>query len=406
MSEPDYYEVLQVHPKASSLIIKKAYRTLLLAGTHPDKGGNSEQTQLLTEAYRVLSDPALRDAYDRQRNPNAANSPSLIVAICPQCGTYNRVRSETGLLVARCGRCKKPIGKNPLPGKKPLKTLPNLNPRVLALLLLASLILAGGSFAWWLWQSTRDPLQHAMDLEDRGDHAAAIALLEPLSSPAALKRLGRLHEEDGKLAEAQTTYEALLRVEKNVHAYLLLGSLLLKRGNLPAAEIHLKEAARLDPANPAPLTLLAERFVKDERYDDAIAYYRRAVPLEPANAELPYRLGMLHQIHRDSDQALAAYRKALALNPRHRAALIQLGTLLHERGSLSESLTQYERAAVLGYEDADLHFRIGNLYQRLGDASGAIREFGTAFRQAEREPLLRERISKALSVLGAQNPQD
>jgi Flp pilus assembly protein TadD len=402
MSEPDYYEVLQVHPKASPLIIKKAYRTLLLAGTHPDKGGNSEQTQLLTEAYRVLSDPALRDAYDRQRNPHAPTGPSLIVAVCSQCGTYNRVRSETGLLVARCGRCKKPIGKP----KFPPKHRPALPPRTLALILLAVMIVAGGGFAWWLWQSTRDPLQRAMHLEDRGDLPAAIALLKPLPEPAALKRLGRLYEENANLAEAQATYEALVAKESSAHAHLLLGGLLLKRGNLPAAERHLKEASRLDPANPTALTLLADCYVKDERYDEAIGYYRRAMPLEPANADLPYRLAMLHQIRRDPEQALAAYRKALGLNPRHRAALIQLGTLLQERGTLSEALTQYERAAVLGYEDPDLHFRIASLYQRLGDTSGAIREFEIAFRQAEREPLLRERIAKALGALGAHPPQD
>jgi tetratricopeptide (TPR) repeat protein len=400
MSEPDYYEVLQVHPKASPLIIKKAYRTLLLAGTHPDKGGNSEQTQLLTEAYRVLSDPSLRDAYDRQRNPHATG-PSLIVAICSQCGTYNRVRSETGLLVARCGRCKKPIGKPKLPGKL-RKPLP---PKAIALALLAAMLLAGGGFAWWLWQSTRDPLQRAMHLEDRGDTPAAIAVLKPLKDPAALKRLGRLYEEDGLLAEAQATYEALLAKEKSAHAFLLMGSLQIKRENLAAAERALKEASRLDPANPTVLTLLADCYVKDERYEEAIGYYRRAIPLEPANAELPYRLGMLHQIRQDPDQAVAAYRKALGLNPRHRAALIQLGTLMTERGNLAEALTQYERATVLGYEDPDLHFRIAGLYQRLGDSTGAIREFDIAFRQAEREPLLRERISKAMGALGARPPQ-
>jgi tetratricopeptide (TPR) repeat protein len=402
MSEPDYYEVLQVHPKASPLIIKKAYRTLLLAGTHPDKGGNSEQTRLLTEAYRVLSDATLRDAYDRKRNPQAANSPSLIVAVCSRCGTYNRVRSETGLLIARCGRCKKPIGKPKFP-TKPLKTLP---PRTLALVLLAFLLVAGGGFAWWLWQSTRDPLQRAIHLHDRGDSKAAIALLKPMATPAALARLGRLYEDEGRLADAQATYETLLMAEETPQSHLLLGALLVKRGSLSPAERHLKQASLLDPANPTPLILLADCYVKSERYEDAIAHYRRAMPLEPANAELPYRLATLHQLRRDPDQALAAYRKALGLNPRHRPAMIQLGTLLQERGTLSEALTQYERAAVLGYEDADLHFRIATLYQRLGDSSRAIRSFETAYLQARRDPLLRERVSKALASLGAQPPSE
>lgn len=401
MSEPDFYEVLQVHPKASPLIIKKAYRTLLLAGSHPDKGGNSEQTRLLTEAYRVLSDPALRDAYDRQRNPQAPST-HLIVAVCSQCGTYNRVRSETGLLVARCGRCKKSIGKP----KFPPRSRPTLPPKALALALVALLLLAGGGFAWWLWLSTRDPLQRALMLEERGETSAAIALLQPLATPASLKRLGRLYEEEARFADAQGTYERLLELEKSPHAYLLLGGLHLKRENYTAAERNLKEASRLDPANSLALTLLADGYVKGERYDEAIDAYRRAMHLEPANAEIPYRLGMLHQIRLDPDQALAAYRKALSLNPRHRAALMQLGGLLRDRGAWADSLTQYERAAVLGYDDPDLHFQIASLYQRLGDSSSAIRAFETAYRQAGREPILRERIAKALLALGAQVPVD
>ena len=45
----DYYEILQVHPKASLAVIKKAYRTLMLElGNHPDRGGDSETAALIS----------------------------------------------------------------------------------------------------------------------------------------------------------------------------------------------------------------------------------------------------------------------------------------------------------------------------------------------------------------------
>ena len=64
----DYYEVLEVHPKASGDIIKKAYQTLARR-YHPDLSTLSEAESTrrmseLNEAYRVLSDPAKRQAYD------------------------------------------------------------------------------------------------------------------------------------------------------------------------------------------------------------------------------------------------------------------------------------------------------------------------------------------------------
>src|SRR5262249_57382258 len=66
--EIDYYEILQVHPRASPEIIKKAYRTLMgdMRG-HPDLGGDVERAKLINEAYRVLGDEDLRRAYDGAR---------------------------------------------------------------------------------------------------------------------------------------------------------------------------------------------------------------------------------------------------------------------------------------------------------------------------------------------------
>jgi curved DNA-binding protein CbpA len=66
--EVDYYEVLQVHPRASQEMINKAYRTLMgeMRG-HPDLGGDEERAKLMNEAHAVLADPDLRRAYDAAR---------------------------------------------------------------------------------------------------------------------------------------------------------------------------------------------------------------------------------------------------------------------------------------------------------------------------------------------------
>lgn len=66
--EIDYYEILQVHPRASQEMIKKAYRTLMgEMGAHPDLGGDEERAKLINEAYSVLGEPELRAGYDTAR---------------------------------------------------------------------------------------------------------------------------------------------------------------------------------------------------------------------------------------------------------------------------------------------------------------------------------------------------
>lgn len=66
-SYQDFYEILQVHPKATGDVIKKAYYALMQQN-HPDKGGSDEAAKKITEAYQVLKDDSLRKKYDLQRN--------------------------------------------------------------------------------------------------------------------------------------------------------------------------------------------------------------------------------------------------------------------------------------------------------------------------------------------------
>ncbi len=61
----DYYEILQVHRRAEQEIIERAYR-VLAKKYHPDNDhtGDAKTFEMLIEAYRVLSDPKKRGAYD------------------------------------------------------------------------------------------------------------------------------------------------------------------------------------------------------------------------------------------------------------------------------------------------------------------------------------------------------
>ncbi len=61
----DYYEILQVNPKASPETIHRVYR-MLAQQFHPDnqETGDERVFRHIVEAYRVLSDPEKRAAYD------------------------------------------------------------------------------------------------------------------------------------------------------------------------------------------------------------------------------------------------------------------------------------------------------------------------------------------------------
>lgn len=78
----NYYEILEVNPKASKEVIEKAYK-VLVKKYHPDLYSGEKQqyaekkTKEINEAYNVLSDEFLREQYDseleRQKEVNKTN---------------------------------------------------------------------------------------------------------------------------------------------------------------------------------------------------------------------------------------------------------------------------------------------------------------------------------------------
>lgn len=62
---PDHYEVLQVSPRADRDTVERVFRHLAKR-FHPDnrESGDPERFRRLMEAFRVLSDPEQRAAYD------------------------------------------------------------------------------------------------------------------------------------------------------------------------------------------------------------------------------------------------------------------------------------------------------------------------------------------------------
>ena len=82
MNRPDYYEFLQISPKAEGETIHRVYR-FLATRLHPDnpETGDAEKFFLLKQAYDVLSEPERRAEYDATCKQKVPQPVSLSTSI-------------------------------------------------------------------------------------------------------------------------------------------------------------------------------------------------------------------------------------------------------------------------------------------------------------------------------------
>src|SRR5882724_11433901 len=95
----DYYEVLEISPNASLETIQRVYR-ILAQRFHPDNPdtGDSSTFREISNAYRVLSDPEQRAAFDVAHRTERRLTWKIFDQSDPQSGMEAEKRRRNGVL--------------------------------------------------------------------------------------------------------------------------------------------------------------------------------------------------------------------------------------------------------------------------------------------------------------------
>jgi tetratricopeptide (TPR) repeat protein len=455
--EHDYYEILQVHPKATLAVIKKAYRTLLLEmGNHPDQGGDTETAALITEAYKVLSNPDRRAEYDRyylarmglgpqphaapkeakaksapkeapkqQARPAAASAAAgtetpetALIVLCPKCRTKNRVRNQELLALAKCSRCGQHLNKLPNPladlkehvlaavgdriGRAAL-------PRWIKLGIPIVMILASGLAIAYTFQDALipigDPIEKADQLRKEKKYDQAAHLLQKAVDREPENP--RLHEKLGDVYTKQKMHElalahynqAIWLNSSNSYLYTLRGNSLIQLGKVEDAEENFKQALRLDPQQGPALVALGNVYAKQQRFKDAAALYRQALNGQ-MNADVLYNLGLVYEWEGRKGEAIASYKNALIQDPNHRSSMVSLASLYYEQRKWEMAAAQLIKASHLKHSDVDLHLKLADIYERTGRTQEAIKEWQVCLEQGKDSPIIVAKAKRALQKLG------
>ncbi len=103
--------------------------------------------------------------------------------------------------------------------------------------------------------------------------------------------------------------------------------------------------------------------------DRAPEAYRRAIALNPANADAHVNLGRLMQLDGNLKLAKRHYEKALAAVSNHQLAYYNLGTLFDELDQVEQAADYYRRAPSV----PDAHYNLARISELRGDELAAQR---------------------------------
>ena len=283
----------------------------------------------------------------------------------------------------------------------------------------------------------RQAYARAVELETRGNHAAALSLLWEAAGLAPRdadiqNRLGEALERIGALDAAVAAYrtavseqptfrkasnnlilalakagkgeEAVERARALVAAapddpdrYFTLG-LAQSEQNVTDAIASFRRALELAPRHTLARYNLALVLSRADRVPEAVEELQRTLAIEP-RAEAQYLLGVIYWHQGDLDRAARALQAAVASEPQYAEAHNTLGVVLKARRDWDGAAKALRRAVALRPDPAT-HYTLAQVLQQAGDDAGARPHFAEAERLRQRRE--QEQQASVWTTVGTQ----
>ncbi len=208
-----------------------------------------------------------------------------------------------------------------------------------------------------------------------------------------------LHRQ-GRLAEAQAAYEALLFTEPaHADALHMLGVLAVQMGQPERGQGLIARAVELQPANPLVHYNLGLACVAAGHSELALRSYDQAIALQPDYFQAHYDRGLALQQLERHEAALAAYDAVVSLQAGHVAAHVNRGNVLRALQQPVQALASHARAIALQPDYGLAHYNKGVVLQDLHRQAEALQSFDQALALGVDSAALHNNRGNALMAL-------
>jgi predicted CXXCH cytochrome family protein len=156
-------------------------------------------------------------------------------------------------------------------------------------------------------------------------------------------------------------------------AHLNLGLLDLRRRQIPEAEAEYRTALRLDPAFVPALVNLADLDRARGMDEEGAELLKKAMAIEPGNADVRYALGLYLVRKHDYPGALDLFRRAHELMPDNARYAYVYAIALNSSGAAGQALALLEEARQRHPADRDVLAALVSIARGNGDVAAALR---------------------------------
>ena len=163
------------------------------------------------------------------------------------------------------------------------------------------------------------------------------------------------------------------------HTNLLQRAVLLhQEGHLSAAKKLYSQVLKTSPENFDALHLLGALAFQNRSLHEAIAFFERALKINPHFAPLQFNLGNALKELGEFGKAIQIYDKAISIHPDYPEAFNNRGVTLQNLKKLHEALASYERAIAVQPKYAEAFYNRGIVLKELNRLDEAVESYGRA----------------------------
>lgn len=144
------------------------------------------------------------------------------------------------------------------------------------------------------------------------------------------------------------------------------------------AIVYFEKALDVNPENTRALNLLGQSYAAVGQQSKAKASLKKAIEIDPKDALLYYDLGLIYGKSGEDDTATEYFSEAIELAPEFSSPYFSRGFAYQLKGEWNKAITDYSKVIEITPKDASAFSYRGNTYKGKGEYEKALKDYTTA----------------------------